>query len=222
MSERPRRSDDPVAAALRKAFAEERPPHGLEQRLARSLRTLPSPSRTTSGWRRFAITTAAAVVMLLLAVTPSGPRRVELSDVPLKELEAFIDSNRSVDVATDDPARVRAWLAQRVDFAPPPVASGSRQIELIGGRLCLFAGRRVASYIYRVNGRLLSIYMMTGNGLSLTGRTRTERIGRTLLVTQEGHLTQASWIEDGLIYSVVGELSEPELLAALDDLNLLS
>jgi anti-sigma factor RsiW len=221
MSERPRRSDDPVAAALRKAFADEVPPHGLKQRLARSLRTLPSPSRTTSGWRRSAMTTAA-VVILLLAVTQSSPRRAELADVPLKELEAFIDSNRSVDVETDDPTRVRAWLAQRVDFIPPPVARGSTQIELIGGRLCLFAGRRVASYMYRVHGRLLSIYVMTANGLGLTGLTRTERIGRTLLVTQEGHFTQASWIEDGLIYSVVGELSEPELLATLDDLNLLS
>jgi anti-sigma factor RsiW len=166
------------------------------------------------------MTTAAAVLILLLTVTPSGPRRAELADVPLKELEAFIDSNRSVDVATDDPARVRAWLAERVDFAPPPVARGSTQIELIGGRLCLFAGRRVASYMYRVNGRLLSIYVMTANDLSLTGRTRTERIGRALAVTREGHLAQASWIEGGLIYSAVGELSEPGLLAALDELKL--
>jgi anti-sigma factor RsiW len=220
MSEPPLRSDDPVAAALRKAFADVHPPHGLRQRLARSLRTLPSPARTTSGWRRFAMTTAAAVVVLFLAVTPSGPRWAELADVPLKELEAFIDSNRPVDVATDDPMRVRAWLAQRVDFAPPPVARGSKQIELIGGRLCLFAGRRVASYMYRVKGRLLSIYVMTANGLSLTGRIRTDGIGRTLALTREGQLTQASWIEDGLIYSVVGELSEPELLAALDELKL--
>jgi hypothetical protein len=71
MSERPRKFDDSVAAALRKAFADERPPHGLKQRLARSLRTLPSPSRATSGWRRFAMTTAAVVLILLLAVTPS-------------------------------------------------------------------------------------------------------------------------------------------------------
>jgi anti-sigma factor RsiW len=220
MSEGRRRSDDPVAAALRKAFADERPPPGLKQRLARSLRTLPSPARTAPGWRRFAMTTAAAAVVLLLAVSPSGPRRAELADVPLKELEAFIDSNRPVDVATDDPARVRAWLAQRVDFAPPPVARGSTRIELIGGRLCLFAGRRVASYMYRVRGRLLSIYVMTANGLRPTGRILTDGIGRTLAVTREGQLTQASWIEDGLIYSVVGELSEPGLLAALNELKL--
>jgi anti-sigma factor RsiW len=160
------------------------------------------------------------MLVLLLAVIPSGLRRAELADVPLKELEAFIDSNRSVDVATDDPTRVRAWLAQRVDFIPPPVARGSTQIELIGGRLCLFAGRRVASYMYRVHGRVLSIYVMTANGLSLTGRIRTERIGRTLAVTREGRLTQASWIEGGLIYSVVGELSESGLVAALDELKL--
>jgi anti-sigma factor RsiW len=220
MSEPSRRSDDPLSAALQKAFNGERPSHRLKQRLARSLRSLPSSSRPTSAWRRFAATAVAAALILLVAVTPSGPRRAELADVPLKELEAFIDSNRSVDVATDNPMRVRAWLAQRVDFAPPPVARGSKQIELIGGRLCLFAGRRVASYMYRVRGRLLSIYVMTANGLSSTGRILTDGIGRTLAVTREGQLTQASWIEDGLIYSVVGELSEPELLAALNELKL--
>ena len=220
MSERPQRSDDPVAAALRKAFADQRPPHGLERRLARSLRMLPSAARTVPIWRRFAMTAAAAVLILLLAVTPSGPRRAELADVPLKELEAFIDSNRPVDVATDDPTWVRAWLAQRVTFAPPPVAQGSTKIELIGGRLCLFAGRRVASYIYRVQGRLLSIYVMTAAGLSPTGGAEIEHIGRTVVVIREGRLTQASWTKDGLLYSVVGELSEPRLLAALDDMHL--
>ena len=220
MNERQRRSDDRVAAALRNAFADERPPHGLKQRLARSLRTLPSPARTALVWRRVAMAAAAVVLILVLAIIPVSPKRAELADVPLKELQAFIDSNRPVDVATNDPTQVHIWLAQRVDFAPPPVAWGSTKIELIGGRLCLFAGRRVASYMYRVHGRLLSIYVMTANGLSLTGRIRSERIGRTLAVTGEGHLTQASWIEDGLIYSVVGELSEPGLLAALDELRL--
>ena len=220
MSERPQRSDDPVAAALRKAFADQRPPHGLERRLARSLRMLPSAARTVPIWRRFAMTAAAAVLILLLAVTPSGPRRAELADVPLKEVKAFIDSNRSVDVETDDPTWVRAWLAQRVTFAPPPVAQGSTKIELIGGRLCLFTGRRVASYMYRVQGRLLSIYVMTAAGLNPIGGTRIEREGRTLGITREGHFTQASWSEDGLIYSAVGELSEPGLLAALDELKL--
>ena len=166
------------------------------------------------------MTTAAAALITLLAVIPSGPRRAELADVPLKELEAFIDSNRSVDVETDDPTRVRAWLARRVDFAPPPAARGSTQIELIGGRLCLFAGRRVASYMYRVQGRLLSIYVMTAAGLSPTGGAEIEHIGRTVVVIREGRLTQASWTKDGLLYSVVGELSEPRLLAALDDMHL--
>jgi anti-sigma factor RsiW len=219
MSERPGKSRDPIAAALGKAFADERAPHGLQRRLAMSLRTLPFRVRAPNPWRRVVMTTAAALLMLVLAVMPPGVERTELADVPLKELKAFIDSDRPVDVATRDPARVRNWLARRVDFSPPPVPLGSTQIELIGGRLCLFAGRRVASYMYRVHGRLLSIYVMTATGLGLTGRIRTEHIGRSLAITREGDITQASWSEDGLIYSAVGELSESALLAALDDLQ---
>jgi len=220
MNECRRISDDPVAATLRKAFADECPPRGLEHRLAQSLRMLPSPARTIPASRRFAMMAAAAALILVFAVIPLRPERAELADVPLKELQAFIDSNRPVDVATNDPVGVRNWLAQRVDFIPPSVTTGSRDIELIGGRLCLFAGRRVASYMYRVHGRLVSIYVMTAAGLSPTGGIDIERVGRTVAVMRKGRLTQASWMKDGLIYSVVGELSESELLATLDEMRL--
>ena len=94
-----------------RSFADERPPDGLEQRLAQSVRTLPSPARVTSLLRRFAGMVAAAVLISVFAVILLGPDRAELADVPLKELQAFIDSNRPVDVATNDPVRVRNWLA---------------------------------------------------------------------------------------------------------------
>jgi anti-sigma factor RsiW len=218
MSERSPIPDDPIAAALRKAFADERAPDGLKKNLARSLRALPTPVRGTPSWRGPAIAAAAVALMMGLGIVFWVPHTTELADVPLKELQAFIDSGRTVDVATDDPARVRAWLAQRVDFAPPRVARGDAEIELIGGRLCLFSGRRVASYMYRVRGRLLSIYIMTAVGLKPTGSSRLEHAGRTLTLTQEGHLSQASWTENGLIYSVVGELTELALLTTLDEL----
>ena len=73
--------------------------------------------------------------------------------------------------------------------------------------------------VFRVRGRLLSIYIMSADGLSATGRHRVEHGGRILAFTQEGRLSQASWTESGLIYSVVGELSQDELLSALDQLR---
>jgi len=73
--------------------------------------------------------------------------------------------------------------------------------------------------MYRVHGRLLSIYIMSADGLSLTGNNRIERAGRTLTLTQEGRLSQASWTENGLIYSVVGELPEVALVTTLDEVR---
>jgi hypothetical protein len=218
MSEHLERANDPIASALRKAFADEHPSDGMKQRLARSLRELPSRTRTTPSWRHLAIAASAFVLFLSLGLLFWDLRKGQLADVPLKELQAFIDSNRSVDVATNDPVRVRAWLAQRVDFAPPPPTAGDLEIELIGGRLCIFAGRRVASYMYRVHGHLLSIYIMSADGLTPTGR-RVERDGRTLTLIQEGLLSQVSWTENGLLYSVAGELSELALVTTLDELR---
>src|SRR5262249_31068549 len=111
------------------------------------------------------------------------------------------------------------WLAQRVSFLPPSVASSDHEIELVGGRLCMFSGRRVASYMYRVHSRLLSIYIMSADALSATGSHWVEHGGGVLALTQEGRLSQASWTENGLIYSVVGELSQEGLLSALDQLQ---
>jgi anti-sigma factor RsiW len=220
MSERPPIPDDPIAAALRTAFAGERAPHSLEKRLAQSLRALPTLDRRAARWRGPAIATTVVAVMISVGILFWRPHTADLADVPLKELQAFIDSGRAVDIATDDPASVRAWVAERVDFAPPLVARGDAEIKLIGGRLCLFSGRRVASYMYRVHGRLVSIYIMTADGLKPTGSSRLEHAGRTLTLTREGHLSQASWTENGLIYSVVGdELSELALLSTLDELS---
>jgi anti-sigma factor RsiW len=219
MSEKPRvPPGDPLAIAVRRAFVEERVPSGLEQRLSRSLRASSPPLRAAHLWGG-AVVAAAAVLIVVLVIGFAGPHPSTLADVPLKELQAFIDSGRAVDVATDDPARVRGWLAQRVSFSPPPVASGDREVELVGGRLCMFSGRRVASYMYRVHGRLLSIYIMSADGLSATGRHSFEHGGRMLAFTQEGRLSQASWRENGLIYSIVGELSRDGLLGALDQLQ---
>src|SRR5258708_1375919 len=141
--------DDPIGVALRRAFANERAPNRLGRRLPQSLRALSSPIRGALLGRGAAI--AATVLTVSLAITFLVPHTAELSDVPLKELQAFIDSNRAVDVATDDPARVRAWLAVRFAFPPPPLATGAPRFQLTGGRLCLFSGRRVASYMYRVH-----------------------------------------------------------------------
>jgi anti-sigma factor RsiW len=213
------RPDDPIGAALRRAFADERAPLGLQQRLAGALRAAPRSVGAPPFSRRLVVAALGAIAVILFGIALLRPGTTNLSDVPLKELQAFIDSNRAVDVATDDPARLRAWLAQRIDFTPPPAARGDGEIELIGGRLCLFSGRRVASYMYRVHGRLLSIYVMSADGLTPTGVDRFEHAGRSLAVTREGHLSQASWKENGLVYSMVAELPPLALLHALDGLR---
>ena len=104
-------SDDPVAAALRKVVCG-RAPSGWCGAATRAVGANTAVSRS----RHSLIASlrgmvAAAVLIPVFAVIPLGPDRAELADVPLKELQAFIDSNRPVDVATNDPVRVRNWPA---------------------------------------------------------------------------------------------------------------
>ncbi|MFX8644959.1 hypothetical protein ABTM18_19440, partial [Acinetobacter baumannii] len=63
---------------------------------------------------------------------------------------------------------LQSWFAGKVSFTPPlpPVAIG--ELELTGGRLCHFFDRAIASYMYRFDGRVVSVYVMARDGLELS------------------------------------------------------
>ena len=167
-------------------------------------------------WRRSflaAATTATSVlvgVMLwqLTAIAPSGDNGSHLANVPVMEFQTYIESRRSMDVATADPNQLRSWFATRVDFTPPapPVSSG--KLELLGGRLCYFFDRRVASYMYRVSGHLVSLYVMRGDGLDLS-RTATER--KRAVLHARGFI-DVVWTKGDFLFSLVSDLPEDTLL----------
>ena len=119
-----------VETQLRNVLRDEAPLHQLWSRIAAHLRAdnsraqrverRPSVGRLS---RRAAI---AASALFAIGVVFAG-RRLMTSDIaaaavmrtPVDELRSFIDSGRSVDVATTDPAQLRQWFVPRVDFAPP-------------------------------------------------------------------------------------------------------
>ncbi len=85
--------------------------------------------------------------------------RFEVAETPINELRTFIDSRRPLDIATSDSDSLRSWFAGKVMFSPPsspPLPS----LHLIGGRLCFFMNRRIASYMYRSDDYLLSLYII--------------------------------------------------------------
>jgi anti-sigma factor RsiW len=165
--------DDEVRRALGSAPAV---PAGLEPRLReamaeasgtrpRAARRAARPSRRQLLGLGVAASVAAA---LALSLRPDGrdlADRLPVIEAPIEDMATFLDSGREVDIVSSSPEAVRAWMAQRVGFDPPPPALAG--LRLVGGRLCYLLDRRLVAYSYERHGRPLTLYLVPAGGLAL-------------------------------------------------------
>lgn len=160
------------------------------------------------GWRRYA---AAAVLALTisgaalygLGVYPTITLQAEVMQESSEELSTFIKSRRVVDVASNDPREVRDWMTNKVAFGPPlpPQVSG---LEFVGGRLCYFLDRRIASYMYRSDdASLISLYVMERPGLDRLEGQLLALAGRKAALGEVKGSTNLIWFGNGLAYVLV-------------------
>lgn len=114
------------------------------------------------------------------------------------------------EVASDDPAEVARWLAGKLDFAVP--APGLRGTELLGGRLCTLADRRVALWLYQSGGRRVSLFQMPAEGLPLSSLRIMTADGRRFRCAHRKGVSVLAWTERDLLFALVSDLPENELI----------
>lgn len=108
----------------------------------------------------FALTLAA---VLLAAVTGyAAVHRWRAPDRLGTYVEDHLRSLHRESVRSSDPEVVRRWLSRRVTF--PVVVPRLPSARLEGGRLCFLDGRQGVVVHYRIEGKLLSYYVMPGDG----------------------------------------------------------
>jgi anti-sigma factor RsiW len=202
-----------VETRLRNALGDEAPPHHLWSRIAAHLRAdnirAQRVERHPRVWRLSRRAAIAASALFAIGVVFAG-RRLMTTDIdaaavmrtPVDELRSFIDSGRSVDVATTDPAQLRQWFVPRVDFAPPTPPTMS-DLSLVGGRLCYFFRRRIAAYMYHVDGHVLSLYIMSDQDIELPSRRDAMLGGRPAAVREFDGFAHILWRDGKLYYSLV-------------------
>lgn len=212
-----------IEARLRATLRDDVPPSRLWPRVSTELHALGGEGASTSrphrigqASRRVAIA-AAALLAIGMAVqlrrqSIGGINTAQLMKTPVDELRSFVDSGRPVDFSTADPVELRRWFVPRVDFTPPaaPMNPGT---TLIGGRLCYFFERRIASYMYKADDHLVSLYVMSDQGIELPSSGGGVTIGeRRAAVREADGFAHVLWPEGQLYYSLVSDQPASRLM----------
>jgi anti-sigma factor RsiW len=117
-------------------------------------------------------------------------------------------SDSGVEVASSDRHTVKPWFAGRIDYSPPVHDLTAQGFPLLGGRVDLIDGRKVAVLVYRHNQHRIALILWPASG----GDT-------TPSVDQRDGFALADWRRGGFAMRAVADLSPAEMksfAAAID------
>ncbi|MFA5949260.1 MAG: zf-HC2 domain-containing protein [Hyphomicrobium sp.] len=171
----------------------------------------PAAVRAQGAWMpSIRVVAAAALILgLLIAGLPAArlvPHESRIASeavaqTPVRELRDWVASGRPLDVGESDPRRLRAWFERRVNFTLPMPPGANGDLTLNGGRLCHFFDRAVASYMYEFERHIVSIYVMSAEGLDMPPDAST---GVTI---GDGDYSNVIVTRGGLVIAIVSDLS---------------
>lgn len=198
-----------LAAILqRHAPREPAPPH-VRGRVFDTLgragaQTAPGPGLA----RRFGGAAAVAVVVIgaslgiwLVGGTSADEQwRHRLSAFAGDHLEAGTD----LAIASSNRIEIRAWLDERLGFAVHVPRIPNAEVE--GARLCAFAGRSAGVVCYRIDGQMVSLYLMAADPADPS------RLGPAQLVSGgDGVAEVVVWEGGGLVHALAGRVTPARL-----------
>ena len=205
---------DHIESELRALAQTWQPSSGLWQRISES-----ADSSTTGTRQSFRPVQWASAAVLVLCVAVSGliwlqdsqdDRSNLVASVLVNEFHTFVVSHRDLDFSESEPREIRNWFGNKVDFRVPlPVRHPDMQLS--GGRLCNMLKQRVASFMYQVDGAWVSLYIMRSAEASASSAA-----SEVLVVNGYGFI---DWHNQGLHYSLVGDLPPEQLRAVAEELR---
>jgi len=159
------RNLETLQQSLRAPALYQRAPADLAARIRAQL---PGESGSRSSRRRWHWPTlsAALAALLLIAVAVAGWQAVQLHSPGSDALvaEAVSDHQRSllaehlIDVRSSDQHTVKPWFDGKLEFSPQVKDLGAQGFELIGGRLDVLDGRRVAALVYKRHLHMINLF----------------------------------------------------------------
>ena len=182
----------------------ERTPDLLRARIERELRaSVGGPQPLALSWMRWAAIAASLIVAVSAGwlggtLTSLGGRQ---SDEMIASYLRVAMANAPVEVASSDRHTVKPWFAGRIDYSPPVHDLTAEGFPLVGGRLDVVSGRKVAVLVYRRNQHRVVLSLWPAGTDSNVTPTVTQRDGFSL----------AEWRHAGFDMRAVSDISLGEM-----------
>lgn len=233
------REDDKDALldeALRKAHAGGAPAsfRAAIERAAKAAAAPPAPMRVEPRhvpvWRMPLATAvmgaaAAAFAMLLFFQRTTPPTQMPAPAPTQTQTQAPQDpmvreavndhlrvlySEHPVEIASGGIHQVKPWFAGKLEFAPANPFAGDDEFPLEGGAVSYFLDRKAATYVYKRNLHVVTLFVFQAAGLTFPeATTAIGPLRGTAQTTRGFHLFL--WRRDDLGYALVSDLNEQEL-----------
>jgi anti-sigma factor RsiW len=175
-------------------------PDLLHARIERELRGIAGQPRERMRWMAMAASLIVAVGIGWAGGTFTGQGSRE-SDALVAAYLRVAMAEHTVDVASSDRHTVRPWYAGRIDYAPPVHDLTTDGFPLLGGRLDMVDGRKVAVLVYRRNQHKLALSLWPAGSSGNAPPSVTQRDGFAL----------AEWRHAGFEWRAVSDISPAEM-----------
>jgi anti-sigma factor (TIGR02949 family) len=191
-------------SGLLRALPAEAAPDLLRARIERELRAIARPRpermRQRMQWGAMAASLIVALGIGWLGGTLGGQGGRE-SDALIASYLRVAMAEHTVDVASSDRHTVKPWYAGRIDYAPPVVDLTAQGFPLLGGRLDVVEGRKVAVLVYRRNQHKLALSLWPSSSSTNSQPD----------VTQHDGFALAQWRHGGFELRAVSDLAPGEM-----------
>lgn len=198
-----------AAAAVRGLASRHPAPAGLRERAAR----MGAGARVQTRHLWWAAAGGALAASLVLAAGlqmmregRSEPFAVLAQDARAEFVRASLEREPSQTRAREL-ARIAGWFEPRVNFRPQVFFPGNDEAKLEGARVGVAEGVKVASYLYRVQGKPVVLVIFPAAGAS----SWTSMPEKRWSAARQGDVTVCVWRRGKYIYSLVGDLSTEKM-----------
>ena len=187
-------------SGLLRALPAEPAPDLLRARVERELRTIAGRPRERMRWGAVAASLVVAVGIGWLGGTLTSESGRNADGLVGSYLRMAM-AEHTVDVASSDRHTVKPWYAGRIDYAPPVYDLTAEGFPLLGGRLDVVDGRKVAVLVYRRNQHKLALSLWPASSAGNSAPRVSERDGFVI----------AEWRHGGFELRAVSDVAPGEI-----------